>query len=369
VYADGHLLYNRDGTLLARPFDAAARTFTGDAIVVAEAISREGSRYASFSVSETGTLVYAVGEIRQDTQLSLFDREGQRLRTVGRSGSNGTIALSPDERRVALSATRNLPGNDDIYLLDIETGREDRFTFDPAPDRAPVWSSKGDWVFFTSTRPARTGRSTGAGVPVLMRKAADNSRPEELLLEAAVGSGNIVPLAPSPDERHLMVNRVEEGSLRDLSILALAGDRTLRRFVQTPAEDVDATFSADGNLVAYQSLEGGRYQVFVEAFPAGGQRRQITSDGGSNPYWRADGRELFWVDLAGHLIAVDTDTRGGLRLGTPKELFAVRLRPGADGRQFVVTRDGQRILVNELEGHAGTSPVHVLLNWLEAVRR
>jgi hypothetical protein len=162
-----------------------------------------------------------------------------------------------------------------------------------------------------------------------------------------------------------MLNRtLGAGGSRDVWVLPASGDRKPRPFVQTPAEDLDAAFSADGRYVAYQSAEGGPYQVYVEAFPDRGGRRQISRDGGSNPYWRADGRELFYVDLAGRLIVVETDTRQGLRSGVPTPLFTLRLRPGADGRQFAVTRDGQRILVNELEDQSASSPVNVLVNWL-----
>jgi dipeptidyl aminopeptidase/acylaminoacyl peptidase len=365
AYADGHLLYNHGGTLLARPFDAASRTFSGDPFLVAEGLASEGSRYASFSASATGVLAYVLGDIRERTRLSWFNRSGQRLGTIGSGGSGSTIALSPDEQRVALSMPRGLPPNIDVYLVDLATGREDRFTFDSAPDGAPLWSPDGQQVFFTSTRPGTTDGASRAGVSVLMRKPVDASRPEELLLEATDGLGTIVPLAWSPDGGHLMLNRtLGAGGSRDVWVLPASGDRKPRPFVQTPAEDLDAAFSADGRYVAYQSAEGGPYQVYVEAFPDRGGRRQISRDGGSNPYWRADGRELFYVDLSGRLIVVETDTRQGLRSGVPTPLFTLRLRPGADGRQFAVTRDGQRILVNELEDQSASSPVNVLVNWL-----
>ena len=164
-----------------------------------------------------------------------------------------------------------------------------------------------------------------------------------------------------------MLNRgAGVGGSRDVWVLSTA-NVSRRPFVHTPVEDVDASFSEDSRYVAYQSGPGGRYEVYVEAFPEGGTRRQVSQEGGTNPYWRADGRELFYVDRGGRLMVVQTDTRQAFRYDAPEHLFNVRLRPGADGRQVVVTRDGQRILVNELEEELeeenASAPINVIVNW------
>ena len=135
VFASGHLLFNRDGTLMATPFDATALQFTGDAFPVAERVAREGSRYASFSVSDTGVLLYGSGGVgRATTRLTWMDRAGRALNTVGDPGMYENIAMSPDERRIAVRPERRHPENRDIWILDVARGRQATFTFDPGDD-------------------------------------------------------------------------------------------------------------------------------------------------------------------------------------------------------------------------------------------
>ena len=133
-YASGHVLFARDETLMAQPFDPDARQPTGDAFPLAEHVSREGSRYVGASVSENGTLVYAHGGSLAAQQLTWFDRAGRALATLGEAAPYINLALSPDERRVAVALGTGSPENLDIWIIDIARNVRSRLTFDPGTD-------------------------------------------------------------------------------------------------------------------------------------------------------------------------------------------------------------------------------------------
>ena len=151
-YASGHVLFARDETLMAQPFDPDARQPTGDAFPLAEHVSREGSRYVGASVSENGTLVYARDGSLATTQLTWFDRAGRALGTLGEAAPYINLALSPDERRVAVALGTGSPENRDIWIIDIARNVRSRLTFDPGTDASPVWSPDGTRIAFEGQR-------------------------------------------------------------------------------------------------------------------------------------------------------------------------------------------------------------------------
>jgi Tol biopolymer transport system component len=364
VIASDHLLFNRDGTLMAVPYDATALALTGDAFPVAESVTREGSRYASFSISETGVLVFASGGVgRPTTRLTWIDRAGRELGALADPASYEALAMSPDERRVAVVFGSGTPENRDIWILDAARGTQTRFTFDPGDDHMPVWSPDNLRIVFQAIR-------DGSGLS-LRQKQVDGTTSEEAVLPPGV-SGPVQPTDWSTDGRHIAyAHNPGTGFSFDLWALPLFGDRKPFPLVKTPFGEANATFSPDDRWLAFQSNESGQPQIYVQPFPATGGKFMVSKDGGWQPMWRRDGKELFFISPDARMMAAAIDTTGQFQAGIPTALFPVSTFPNAlaPGWQYAVTKDGKRFLVNLVQRPSRTIPLTVVVNWLAAVQK
>jgi eukaryotic-like serine/threonine-protein kinase len=361
-YASGHLLFARDGTLMAQPFDGDARQPKGDAFPLAERVSWEGSRYVGASVSENGTLVYAQGGSLGAQQLTWFDRAGRVLDTLGEAAPYINLALSPDERRVAVALGTGSPENRDIWIIDVVRRVRSRLTFDPGVDVSPVWSPDGTRIAFQGSR---------SGQAVSLRQTLSNGTgADELLLE---GSGNFTMTASSwsPDGRFIAYSPRSSGQ-SDVWVLPLFGDRKPFPLTQTAFRETSAVFSPDGRWIAYTSNETGQGNVYVQPFPGPGAKYPVSREGGYQPAWRADGKELFYVGADGAMMAVPIDATSQFNAGVPQALFLFRSgAPTFEASQvYAVTKDGKRFLINARpEQSGGVAPLTVVVNWLAAVQR
>jgi eukaryotic-like serine/threonine-protein kinase len=355
--ASRHLLFVREGKLIAQPFDPGTLALTGNPVSVADQVVAVGdSNSAGLSVSAAGPLIYRVG-IASQRQFIWFDRSGREIGRVSEPDGAGAAAanpsLSPDGRRVALNRVSGR--NNDVWILDLERSLFSRFTFDPAADSMPVWSPNGATIAFNSNR---------SGVYDLYEKSATGVGTDQLLLATPQ---NKAPVDWSPDGRFLLYRSPGPATGFDLWALPMSGDRKPFVVVQTNFEERDAQFSPDGKWIAYQSNESGRTEVLVQAFPGPGGKLQVSTDGGAQVRWRADGRELFYISLDGRLMAVPIHPavdRQSLEAGAPVPLFPTRAggsAPGMNKQDYVVSRDGQRFLVDVPEDVA--SPIAVILNW------
>jgi len=364
-YAKGHLLFLRDGTLMAQPFDAAALRFTGDQFPVAEEISTEGSRYVAFSASGTGSLVYAHGRNVGMSRLRWMDRSGKSLGELGDPATYLQVALSPDERRIAAAIGGGNPPNVDIWTIDVARNVSSRLTFDPSFDAYPVWSPDNSRVAFVS------GRSSGdAGI---LAKAAAGNGEDTLLLKTAAVYGATIPTAWSPDGRFILFQAGTIGpTSTDIFALPLDAGQKPFSVVRGPAADTMATFSPDGRWIAYVGAESNEQQVYVQPFPATGGHFQISKSGGNQPRWRGDGRELFFVARDGTMMATDIDAARGFQAGIPHPLFPSGINSVANNQQYAVTKDGRRFLTivsrgSDLSG--SPEPLTVVTNWLASVQK
>ncbi|MGA2715640.1 MAG: protein kinase, partial [Bryobacteraceae bacterium] len=199
VYSQGHLLFLRESTLMAQPFDEKSRTAQGEAIPVAEQVSFFGNngRAGVFTVSVSGLLAYQTGGSVVRERLTWFDRGAKALGTLGEPGDFPNLELSPDGKSAAVAAV-DAAGSQDIWIYDIARGLRTRFTFDPSPDRQPVWSPDGNTIVWD--------RQKGKGQ--IYRKAADGKGTEQLLYEDA-GVGSVTSW--SPDGRFLLFGRTTPG--------------------------------------------------------------------------------------------------------------------------------------------------------------
>jgi serine/threonine protein kinase len=349
--SSGHLLFVRQGTLFAQRFDPVRLALTGDPIAVAEPIVVHSRTGAALSASVAGPIAYRTGSPTLQSHFVWFDRSGKTPEVVAGSESAGfNSALSPDGRRLAISENGGAAA--DIWVLDLNRGVRSRFTFDEAFELTPVWSPDGRRIAFSSNR---------KGTFDLYVKSADGIGDETLLETGDAGP----PSDWSRDGRFILRTRQRSATNDDLWALALDGDRTAFPVVETPFNESNGQFSPDGKWIAYQSNESGLLEIYVQPFPGPAQKTRISSNGGAQVRWRSDGHELFYLAPDNRLmaVAIRIDSKG-VDAGTPVPLFATQV--GGDwqnnyARNYMVSRDGQRFLVDTLR--EVTLPITVILNW------
>jgi len=367
---EGHLLFLREGTLLAQPFDSRSLMLTGDAFPIAEQVWSYRT-FGVFSASRNGVLAYRAGTRQAYPQLTWFDREGKPLGDLGPSADYTDVTLSRDGRLVAVSQS-DPQGNRDIWNVNVARGVFTRFTFDPAPETAPVWSPDASRLVFASGRD---------GPDNLYQKETGGTRNEETLLKSNLPKR---PLDWSSDGQFLIYGVTDPTTKADLWILPLEGDRKPRPFLQTPYNEAQAQFSPGPpgapRWVAYTSDESGRPQIYVQPFGegasgAGGKFQVSTGAGGVQPRWRADGKELYYIaNESMNLMAVEVKTSPGFETGIPRALFTTRIYGSALGSsafRYAVAPDGKRFLIDtETRGEETFSaPITVVLNWNAGSRK
>ncbi len=356
IYAQGHLLFVRGTTLVARPFDTTRLELNGEEVPVADRLRSTGAAQSwVFSGSANGVLAYASSG-PQARQLTWMDRAGRRVETVGDPGSVGGMRLSPDGRSAAFAVVGAAVGDSDIWLYDMLRGLPTRFTFGQGFYWRPVWSPDGRVLVFQSNRRGRFD---------LYRKLADGSANEELLY-----ADNLLkaPSSVSPDGEYLAYTASgDPESGADIWILPgpLGAPGVVKPypFMQTAFDEASPQFSPDGHWMAYQSNESNRYEVYVAPFPGPGGKRQVSAAGGTEPSWRADGKELFYVAPDNRLMAATVDTRGGtFAVTTLEPLF------GPIDEDYDASADGQRFLVAVRPEGSADPPLTVVQNWSAALK-
>jgi Tol biopolymer transport system component len=359
----GKLLFMREGSLMAQTFDEKRLELIGEPVAVAEEVSTY-LLSANFSASSK-VLVYRSGKKALGlSTLAWCDRKGQEIGTAGESGSNLylDVAISPDASRVAVSKANptETGASQSIWFLDLERGVNARFTFDIAPDTSPVWSPDGNRIAY--------GASRAGGMGIYER--APNGTSTEQTLISPVGE----PMHPnhwSRDERFLLYTRENAKTRSDLWLLPLRKDGTAAGesipFLATEYNESEGVFSPDSHWIAYTSDESGRKEVYVRSFPASqgeGTKIQISRDGGRQPHWRGDGKELLYLSLDGKMMALDVSQSGGVRFGAPASLFQLfgsAARSDFSTLPWDVTADGKRFLIGKTK--ALSDSVTVVLNW------
>ena len=351
----GYLLYAREGTLMAQPFDADAVQLTGDPVRLVDQVSTNPVfRLAAFSVSENGELAYRGGGREGVTQLVWFDRSGELLGEASQPGLYNNPALSRDETRVAVERREITNAAPDVWILDLTRGgTPSRFTFDPEADRWPTWSPDGRQIAFGSDREG--------GVSQIYRKNASGTGEAELLLESEASK---YPMEWSEDGAWLSFFDQDSQGNFDLWVLPLAEDSDPIPFLQTPFADVHGRLSPDSRWMAYGSDESGQAEIYVQDFPESGGKWPISTSGGFDPQWRGDGNELFYLGLDGNLMAVEIEADGDTPVaGIPQVLFPIDGPTLLQRNNYDVTADGQRFLVNAFVEDAIRAQITWVLNW------
>jgi serine/threonine protein kinase/Tol biopolymer transport system component len=344
----GYLLWVRDGSLVAQPFDARRGQITGDVVSVASPV-RVGltAGLSEFSASNDGTLVYSGGSGLH--QLTYQSREGKVLNTVGTPAAYHSLKISPDGKWLAAGR------NEDIWLLDFARGIQTRVTF--GQSYAPVWSPDGQWIAYRAFRD---------GTYNLFRKRTGSAGEEERLTQTS----NIQGAEDwSPDGRFLLYSEESAGKDWDLWLLPSTHKASRTSAVKTGFSGSHGQFSPDGKWIAYGSDESGRREIYVQRFPQGTFRRQISNGGGDYPRWRRIG-ELFYVAPDGKLMAVAVQPRlGTVEFSSPKALFGI-VYPSSRtyGHTYDVVPDGKHFLTLAPAGEGDSTSLMVVLNWQAELR-
>jgi dipeptidyl aminopeptidase/acylaminoacyl peptidase len=363
IYDNGHVLFVRDQTLLALPFDAAALRATGDPFPIAEAVRHNpGTGGASIAVGN-GVLAYRGGDSDQvgSRELTWIDRMGRVSSTLG-VGNYNNPELSPDGQHLAIERLDPQTGNTDIWIADLARRVSTRITFDPGPERFPLWSPDGQRVAFSSLR------SRDPGVYVTSAKGGGS---EDRILET------FAPLQDWSSDGNFIIYGSDDW--RELWSLPLAGGRTpISRVPRSIFVKIAAQVSPDGRWVAYFSNESGRGDVYLQAFPTASGKWLISTNGGHSPRWRRDGKELFYVAADQKLMAVSVDARDSApEISAPTELFDLGAFGGIGGsgsavgsnrQQYDVSGDGQHFVVSRPVDAAREAPITIVVDWAAALR-
>jgi Tol biopolymer transport system component len=366
VYAttggDSRLVYYSNGALVSQPFDARRFSVSGEAVRLADQIASAGS-FAAFALSTSGVLAYRTGAATAaaSDQLVWLDRRGQRIGKIGEPRQlpqqPASIRLSPDGGRAAIALGTTAAA--DLWLADISREVFTRFTFSDAADFLPVWSPDAARIVFRSNR---------RGQGDLFAKDTNGASDDAPLTESTADSEG--PTDWSSDGRFIVFNNSSLGSATDIFVMPVA-TKSRVALLKTAFTEGNGRLSADGKWLGYNSDESGRPEVYVRPFlvaadgtPSVGPPWQVSNDGGMQPQWRRDGKELYYR-RGSQILAVDvTVSAAGIRTGLPRPLADIGAAISWD-----VTADGQRFLVASPVAPQTTTPITVVLNWEAGLRR
>ena len=352
----GALLFAREATVMALPFDAGTLRATGGAVPVAQDVTQgEAAGFAAFSASDSGVLLYRSGTGPRTQTLAWFNRAGTQVDTKIDPQPFESLAPSPDGTQAAVTI-RSSQVSSDIWLADLQSGVSTRFTFGPGRRRSPLWSPDSSAIVFVALG------GTAAGDDFFRRSSSGAGTDEKI----AHAGNNATPLDISPDGRVLVYSITGTSTKDDLWLLPLQGAHTAVKYLDGPSEERHAQFSPDGKWMAYSSDESGQFQVYVQTVPATGAKRQISTQGGSRPRWRRDGKELYYLSADERLIAVPVRLGAGtLEVGAAEPLFELSLfpplsrsilyAPSANGQTFLAEVPTDRV--------SGPLPVTIWMNW------
>jgi eukaryotic-like serine/threonine-protein kinase len=353
----GYLLFVRERTLMAQPFDAGKLQTTGDAFPIAEQIDSAGVVVQKqFSASQNGVLAYTSGGARGGLQLTWIDRSGKVTGNVGPPGIYNNFRLAPDEKRITFDQPDAQTGSADVWVMDLVRGVTSRLTFDPSVDNLPIWSPDGLRILYPNNR---------SGTFDLYVKAATGAGQEEVLVKLGTPTGWGTHW--SRDGRFIMYEIPGDKTGRDLWIAPQFGDRKPFPYLHAQFNESEGNFSPDGRWVAYVSDESGRNEIYVQAFPLSGAKFQISTGGGTQPTWRKDGTELFYLAADRNLMAVPIKSGATLEVGVSKSLFPIAVT--AQRHSYAVTNDGLRFLVSTSAGGEKMVPMTVVLNWTAQLKK
>jgi serine/threonine protein kinase len=351
-FAQGRVIFWRDGSLLAQALDTRRLQLTDEILQLAKDV-RGAVTGASFSVSNNGVLVYQT-RLNVNTQLMWVDRSGTPARMLGQPDTYRDVELSPEGDRLATSVLDLLRGTADIWLFDVARGLRTRFTFDSLDDTQPLWSADGGRIVFASNR---AGGTRGYDI---YEKASNGSGTERPLLAQ---QGQQYPASWSSDSKRLLFQT--GASLFVLPLVVQSAPVELLTVPQTiGGGGFRARFSPDDRWIAYTSSESGQNEIYVT--PASGAGGKWLVAAGTFPRWSKNGRELFFIDPRNRLTTITVGaSNGAFTVGTAQSMFTIT--PPAGGYPYDVSHDGQQFVVRRTEQAVGGT-LKLVVNWQRLTR-
>ena len=355
-YTNGHLYYVDERlSLIAVPFNVRSAAISAEPVVVSDRVTYHASvYYAAFGVGGSDAVVYNSSTGTGLSVLMWHDRTGKELGRVGEPGVMANPSISPDGKRATLDITDVKASNVDVWIEDLDRNSSSRFTFDPAEEATGVWSRDGRLVAY---------RSNSRGSPEIEVKKATGLEPPRVIYSSP-GKNNIVPNSWGPDDKQILCSFQPAAGGSDLGVVEVATGK-MTSFVATKASVTNGQVSPDGKWVAYASNETGDWEIYVTTFPNAQGKWQVSRGGGTEPRWRSDGQEIFYIDPKGMLTAVPMSADGGFSSGAPSPLFRIHGRTpisSSDLFTYDVAPDGKRFLVNRFVKTDHVQPLRVVLN-------
>ena len=353
----GHLVYAQGGSLMAVLFNPLRLTATGAAVPVADGVLQSlSSGAAQYSISATGSLAYVSGGVQSaQNKLVWVSRNGAEQPLAAPAHAYVFPRLSPDGRRVAVAIQEQ---GSQLWLYDLSRETLTRFTFAGSTNQNPNWAPDGKRIAFLSNK---------EGPLNPFWQLADGSGGLERLTTSKYAN---VPMSWSPDGQVLAFVEITPTTGLDILVLRMS-DRKAQPFLRTPFNEGVPRFSPDGRWLAYISDESGRYEIYVQPYPGPGGKWQISTEGGTEPAWNPNGRELFYRS-GNKMMAVDVTTQPSFAVGKPRVLFEGPYSPTPlTTSNYDVSPDGQRFLMLKPSEQAQAAPtqINVVLNWFEELKR
>lgn len=356
AYGNGMVFFLDDrGSLVYAPLDVSTAKLTAEPKVIAPAVGFSPSTYwAAFTAADDGTVVYNSTLGGALSVLTWYDRSGKELGRLGDVAIQANPAISPDTTRVAVDVNDTKARNIDIWIMNVNTGTNTRFTFDPAEETNPVWSPDSSKIAFR-----RAGYN-----PSLVVKSASGLERERVLIKHDSGQDDLLPTTWSADGSQMVY---ENQSVAGQSQVKLASvrDGVDVPFALSSASTADGQVSPDGKWIAYASNESGDWEIYVTTFPENAGKWQVSRGGGTEPRWGGDGHTIYYIGPKGMLTAVPASEEGGFSTGVPQPLFRIHSRApisSSDVFTYDVSRDGKRFLVNRYVKPESIPPLSIVLN-------
>ncbi|MCW8984527.1 MAG: hypothetical protein OQK55_04230, partial [Thermoanaerobaculales bacterium] len=368
----GHLIFGHEGSVHVAPFDAGRREVTGPAVPLPEPIhydSEGGLPFLAFSSEGDLAFVPGGGALRRG--LVSVNPDGMERPLVDARRGFMYPRFSPDGERLAVTISE--PGDTNVWVIDLATGAQTKLTQEGA-NMFPCWTPDGERVTYLSIR-------GGTDFSINWKRADGHGESEALVSQGEPG-GMLGPGSWSPDGRTLVYFRYvpsQPENERDIWILDLDGDRKPRPLVATRALEMGAAISPDGQWLAYASNESGQLEIYVQPFPGGGERHQVSTAGGAKPVWSPDGRSISYRAIEGWegqfaypILTVPVTTNPRFRAGAAQVLFEEPYEAGTYmwSPNFDIAPDGKSfVMITPDESWGRATEVRVVLNWFEELKR
>lgn len=364
AYTKGRLYY-RDarGSLVAVPFSPGDGKVVGDPVVISDHVSYEPSvAYSAFAAGGDNTVVYsasaAAGVL---SALVWYDQSGKELGRVGTPGVIANPSITPDGKHVAVDIADLKTANIDVWIEDLSDNTASRLTFDPSEQATAVWSRDGQTIAY---------RFNGTDTGMLNIKRA-SGREAARHVYATHSRDDILPNSWTLDDKSVLCTYQAVAGGSSLVLVDVASGKATP-FLAGQASETNGMISPDGKWVAYASNDSGEWEIYVTMFPGAQGKWQVSPSGGTEPRWRGDGKEIFYLDPKGMLIAVPVNASETFSTGAASPLFQIHGRApisNTDLFSYDVSKDGKRFLVSRYVKPGHAEPLTVVLNAAAGVKK